>query len=291
MVNNPIYSLSPEQLRSPLHFTNLIASSEEGKVVSSLVLRNPQNSPEGFQHPIPLQLPTPRATTFFSTFTSRIERVVHQIVSPSRERSSGTSIEGDVLGISSRVELQDLLNIEEPLENLGFLEGTSIRNLFPTSSPSVPFDSPFSTFDGLHAIGRPIEEGLISPTNCLLLTSTPHIYRNLNNLNLGRDQSESNEGLVILDSLQRERIQSFESVHLLPETQNINQENKIDNEELTANRADVLLPFGTLLPPIVISNNREEDIEREVIVTPPGGIPSGSSSSSYNPPTPPSPPI
>ena len=47
MVNNPTYSPSLEQLRSPLHFTNLIASSEEGELVSSPKLPNPQNSLKG----------------------------------------------------------------------------------------------------------------------------------------------------------------------------------------------------------------------------------------------------
>jgi hypothetical protein len=86
VVNNPTYSPSPEQLRSLLHFTNLIASGEEGELVSSPGLPNLQNSPEGSQHPTPPYLQTPPATTFFSAFTSRLERAVQQITSPSRKR-------------------------------------------------------------------------------------------------------------------------------------------------------------------------------------------------------------
>jgi hypothetical protein len=47
VVDNPTYSPSPEQLRSPLHFTNLIASSEEGELVSS---------PRNLIHKIPLKV-------------------------------------------------------------------------------------------------------------------------------------------------------------------------------------------------------------------------------------------
>jgi hypothetical protein len=86
VVNNPTYSPSPEQLRSLLYFTNLIASGEEGELVSSPGLPNLQNSPEGSQHPTPPYLQTPPATTFFSAFTSRLERAVQQITSPSRKR-------------------------------------------------------------------------------------------------------------------------------------------------------------------------------------------------------------
>jgi hypothetical protein len=73
MVDNPTYSPSPEQLRSPLYFTNLIASGEEGELVSSPRLPNPQNSLEGSRHPTPPYLQTPPATTFFFAFTSRLE--------------------------------------------------------------------------------------------------------------------------------------------------------------------------------------------------------------------------
>jgi hypothetical protein len=73
VVNNPTYSLSLKQLRSPLHFTNLIASGEEGELVSSPRLPNPQNSPEGSRHPTPPHLQTQTAITFFFVFTSRLE--------------------------------------------------------------------------------------------------------------------------------------------------------------------------------------------------------------------------
>jgi hypothetical protein len=73
VVNNPTYSPSLEQLRSPLYFMNLIALGEEGELVSSLGLPNPQNSPEGSRHPTPPYLQIPPATTFFSAFTSRLE--------------------------------------------------------------------------------------------------------------------------------------------------------------------------------------------------------------------------
>ena len=76
MVNNPTYSPSLEQLRSPLHFTNLIASSEEGELVSSPKLPNPQNSLKGSWHPTPPYLQILPATTFFSAFTSRLKWVV-----------------------------------------------------------------------------------------------------------------------------------------------------------------------------------------------------------------------
>ena len=99
------------------------------------------------------------------------------------------------------MELQNLTNIEELLENLNFLEDTSIRNLFPTPSPISPFDEVYSTSNGLHLIDRPIEESLVSPPNRILLTFNLHIYCQLNNLNFGWDQIESNKSLVILDSL------------------------------------------------------------------------------------------
>jgi hypothetical protein len=151
-------------------------------------LQIPQNSPEEVRHTTSPELQTPPATTFFSAFTSRIERAVQQIISPSRENPQGISRGGIVLDIPIGVELQNSINIEEPLENLNFLEDTSIRNLFPTPRLISPFDEVYSTSDGLHSIGRPIEEGLVSPPNRLLLNSTPHIYRQLNNLNFGRDQ-------------------------------------------------------------------------------------------------------
>jgi hypothetical protein len=128
----------------------------------------PQNSPEEVRHTTSPELRTPPATTFFSAFTSRVERAVQQIISPSKENPQGISTSGNVLDIPIGVELQNSTNIEEPLENLNFLEDTSIRNLFPTPSLISPFDEIYSTSDGLHSIGRPIEEHLISPPNCLL---------------------------------------------------------------------------------------------------------------------------
>ena len=133
----------------------------------------------------------------------------------------------------------------------------SIRTLFRTLGPISPFDEVHSTSDGLHSIGRPIEEDLLSPPNCILSTSNPHVYRLLNNLNFGRDQIESNEGLVILDSLQRESN----------------------------------LPLEPTVPLLAITHiGEEENLEKEVLVNPQRGTPSDSSSSSSDPPTPPSPP-
>jgi hypothetical protein len=144
MVNNPTYSPSPEQLRSPLHFTNLIASGEEGELVSSPGLSNPQNSLEGSRHPTLPYLQIPPATTFFSAFTSRLERAVQQIVSPSRERQYE---EGINLAIINGFELQNLPNNEEPLDNSGFLGDRGVRNLFPTPSLPLPIDASYPTID------------------------------------------------------------------------------------------------------------------------------------------------
>ena len=79
----------------------------------------------------------------------------------------------------------------------------------------------------------------------------------------------------------------MELVPLLQKTQNINQENEIDNEELIIND---LLPLERALSLLAITHIGEEDIEREVLINPQGEIPSNSSLSSSNPPTPPSPP-
>ena len=81
------------------------------------------------------------------------------------------------------------------------MEDTSIQNLFHTPSFISPFDEVHSTIDGLHAIGRPIEENLLTPSNRILSTSSSHIFRQINNLNFGRDQLQNNEGLEILDSV------------------------------------------------------------------------------------------
>jgi hypothetical protein len=50
--------------------------------VSSPRLPNPQNSPEESGQPPPSSLQTPPVTSFFTPFSSRIERVVQQIISP-----------------------------------------------------------------------------------------------------------------------------------------------------------------------------------------------------------------
>jgi hypothetical protein len=116
---------------------NLIALGKEGELISSPGLPNPQNSPEGSRHPIPPYLQTPPITTFFSAFTSRLERVVQQITSPSRERQS---VESTDLATPSGVELQNLSNSESPFENYNFLGDRGIRNLFPTPSLPLPID-------------------------------------------------------------------------------------------------------------------------------------------------------
>jgi hypothetical protein len=160
----------------------LSVTGEGNEFVSSPGLPNPQNSPEESGQPPPSFLQTPPVTSFF---TSRIERVVQQIISPNKENLERTSKEGDGSETLSGVELRNLSNIGEPLENLSFLEGTSIRNLFPHSSPLTPFGSQFFTSRGIHDIGRPIEESLTSPINRFLLTSTPQNIRQLNELNFG----------------------------------------------------------------------------------------------------------
>jgi hypothetical protein len=145
---------------------NLIALGKEGELISSPGLPNPQNSPEGSRHPIPPYLQTPPITTFFSAFTSRLERVVQQITSPSRERQS---VESTDLATPSGVELQNLSNSESPFENYNFLGDRGIRNLFPTPSLPLPIDPSYSIideqFNGLPAIIRPIEEAFASPLN------------------------------------------------------------------------------------------------------------------------------
>jgi hypothetical protein len=203
VVINPTLSPSPKQLKSPLYFTNLSVTGEGNEFVSSPGIPNPQNSPEESVQPPPSFLQTPPVTSFFTPFSSCIERVIQQIVSPNKEKLDRTSKDGDGSETLSGVELHNLSNIEEPLENLSFLEGTSIRNFFPNSSPLTSFDSQFFTSEGIHDIGRSIEESLTSPTNRFLLTSTPQSICQLNELNLGRGGSESNEALLILEKLQR----------------------------------------------------------------------------------------
>jgi hypothetical protein len=256
IVTNPTFSPSPEQLKSPLYFTNLSVTGKGNEFVSSPGIPNPQNSPEESGQPPPSFLQTPPVTSFFTPFSSRIERAVQQIVSPNKEKLDRTSKDGDGLETLSGVELRNLSNIEEPLENLSFLEGTSIRNLFPNSSPLTPFDSQFFTSKRVHDIGRPIEESLTSPTNRFLLTSTPQSIRQLNELNFGRGGSESNEGLLILEKLQRERLQSSKFVLPLPDIQNNEPGNQNINDGLISHKADTLLPFGTSLPPIITSDSR-----------------------------------
>src|SRR5450759_4004313 len=116
VVDNPTYSPSPEQLRSPLHFTNLATSGEEGRLTSSPGLPNPQNSPAGSQNPTPPHLQTPPTTTFFSALTSRLERAVQQIVSP----RASQSVERIERAVSSKVEF------ETPFEDSNFLGDRSI---------------------------------------------------------------------------------------------------------------------------------------------------------------------
>jgi hypothetical protein len=119
----------------------LALSRKEGELLSSPELFNPQNSPKGSRHPTPPHMQTPPATLFFSDFTSRLERAIQQIISNSRKRPHGISIEGTNLETSSGVELQNFSNIEEPLKNLDFQGDMDIRNLFSTPSFPLPFDA------------------------------------------------------------------------------------------------------------------------------------------------------
>jgi hypothetical protein len=169
VVNSP----SLEQLKSPLYFTNLIASGEEGELVSLPRLPNPQNSLEGSRHPTPPYLQTPPATTFFFTFTPRLKRAVQQITSHSKERQF---VEGTDLATTSGVELQNLSNSEDPFENSDFLGDRGIRNLFPTPSLPLPIDPSYpiidEQFNALPAIARSIEEVVASPLNQPLLNNS-----------------------------------------------------------------------------------------------------------------------
>jgi hypothetical protein len=162
---------------------------------------------------------------------------------------------------------------------LSFLQGTSIRTLFPHSSPLTPFGPQFFTSGGIHDIGRPIEESLTSPINRFLLTSTPHNIR------------QFNEGLLLLEKLQRERLQSSEIVLSLQDVQNNEPENQNINDDLISHKAETLLSLGTSLSPILTRGSREGNEERRAIGTSSKGAPSSSSLSSSNPPTPPSPSI
>ena len=73
MISNPIYSPSPLQLRSPLHFTNLTIPREGGDLGNSPGLPILQNSPKEVRHPTSPEVQTPPSTTFFSAITSRVE--------------------------------------------------------------------------------------------------------------------------------------------------------------------------------------------------------------------------
>ena len=127
-----------------MHFTNLITLGEEGKLVSSLGLPNPQNSLEGSRHPTSPYLQTPPSTTFFSALTSRLERAVQQITSPSRERQSVERVETVV---PSEVELENLSNTGTPFEDSNFLGDRGIRNLFPTPSLPLPINPSYPIID------------------------------------------------------------------------------------------------------------------------------------------------
>src|SRR5450759_1394557 len=256
-ISNPVYSPSPIQLRSPLHFTNLTVSREESELGNSPGLPIPQNSPEEVRHPTSPEVQTPPSTTFFSAITSRVERAVQNIISPGRENPQGVPLDGNVLEIPTRVEPNDLTNIGEPYEFLNSPPDTSIRNLFHTPSLLPPFDESYSPFEGLHSIGRPLGENLISPPNRILSISNSQVSRLLNNSNFGRNRIESNKGLILLDSLQRESN----------------------------------LPLEPVLPLLTITQlGEEENLETKVLVNPRRGTPSNSYSSSSDPPTPPSPP-
>jgi hypothetical protein len=249
-------------------------------------LPNPQSSPKGSRHPTPPYLQTPPATTFLSAFTSRLERVVQQITSPSRQRQS---VQGKDLATTSGVELQNLSNSENTFENSDFLGDRIIRNLFPT--PSLPlFIDPFhpiidEQFNGLLAIARPIEEVVASPLNQSLLNNSPFIplyLRDQVNWNQGQPEIEiGSVELYLVEGIEQFQSPEIESQSL--EIQVNNDENQVEN---------VLLPSRSSLPLIVTSNITDENVvRREIDTSHQRSSSSSSSSSSSNPPTPPSPPI
>ena len=172
VVDNPTYSPSPTQVRSPLHFTNLVTSGEEGRLTSSPGLPNPQNSPAGSQNPTPPHLQTPPTTTFFSALTSRLERAVQQIVS---SQGISQSLERIERVVSNEDELENLTNNGTPFENSIFLGDGSIRNLFPSPRLPLPisYSIPEEQFDELPVITRPIEESFASPLNQSFLSNSP----------------------------------------------------------------------------------------------------------------------
>ena len=281
MVDNPTYSPSLEQLRSPLYFTNLIAS---GELVSSLGLHNPQNSPESSQHPTPPYLQTPPTTTFFSAFTSRLERAVQQITSPHRERQSIENIE---IVVPNIIEFQNLSNSETPFEFSNFWGDKSIRNLFPTPSLFLPIDLSYPTideqFNGFLAIARPIEEALVTPLNQSFLNTSPLIPLHLINQVPLETEIES------IDLYLVEGIEQFHSPEIESQTVKVqvnNNKNQVENEGISVRGVDVL-PVGSSLPPIIISDTRDENVIRGGLNTSRQRSPSNpSSSSSSDPPTP-----
>jgi hypothetical protein len=270
VVNNPTYSPSHEQLKSPLHFINLIASGEEGELVSSPGLPNPQNSPKGSRHPTPPHLQTPPATTFFSAFTSRLERAVQQIVSPSRERQYE---EGINLAIINGFELQNLPNNEEPLDNSGFLGDRGVRNLFPTPSLPLPIDVSYPTideqFNGLPAIARPIEEILASPLNQSFLTNSPLTPQYLLN-QLNWDQSQTETEIEPEELYLAKGVEQFQSPDFVPQLQDIPEDNhrrQIGYKTLKVNEANTSLPLEIHVLPIVVRSNMKGNVERREINT------------------------
>src|SRR5450759_1930518 len=91
IISNPIYSPSPIQLRSPLHFTNLNKPGERDELGTFSGLPIPPNSPEEVRHLTSPEVQTPPTTTFLSNITSRVERAVQNILSPTREPPQGVS--------------------------------------------------------------------------------------------------------------------------------------------------------------------------------------------------------
>lgn len=199
VISNPVYSPSPLQLRSPLHFTNLIGPREVGELGSFSGLPIPPNSPEEIGQPPPPEVQTPPATTFLSTITSRVKRAVQSILSPPREQPSERYVDGNILSTPVEVEPQNPPNTEELSENLNSIPDTSTRTLFYTPILISPFDESIDTSDGLHAIGRPIGESLRSPPNCILSLPNSRVPRFLNNTNFRRPRIAGQESVDIAD--------------------------------------------------------------------------------------------
>jgi hypothetical protein len=70
---------------------------------------------------------------------------------------------------------------------------------------------------------------------------------------------------LILEKLQRERLQSSEFVLPLLDIKNNEPGNQNINDGLISYKADTLLSFGTSLSPIITSGSREGNEERRVI--------------------------